>query len=317
MLAHRGLAVEAPENTLLAFVAAIGLGVTHVETDVHASSDGVAVIAHDPDLRRVAGIDGSVGALSMRALREIDLGHEQGFVSLAEALDAFPETSFNIDIKSMDAVAPTVAAIRDARAVDRVLVTSFSERRRRAAVRALPGVATSASSTVFASALASARSGMTPLLRRILRTPAQGSDGRMLTHYFEQVAAPRRAQLDERLAVLSGAVGVPLAFLFARADFAMLSPPWPSTPFPTASFSTVADRTTAKRVVPLSSFSRKRRYTTRAAPNPATTETSTEAADQSRPVTVMSPRTTPGYTGMNAHSFCPMCPFASGSMTVG
>ncbi|MCU1543594.1 MAG: glycerophosphodiester phosphodiesterase [Microbacteriaceae bacterium] len=169
MLAHRGLALEAPENTLLAFVAAIGLGVTHVETDVHASSDGVAVIAHDPDLQRVAGIEGRVGRLNFRELRQIDLGHEQGFASLAEALDVFPETLFNIDIKSMDAVAPTIAAIRDARAVDRVLVTSFSERRRRAAVRALPGVATSASSSVFASALAAARSGATPLLRRILR----------------------------------------------------------------------------------------------------------------------------------------------------
>jgi glycerophosphoryl diester phosphodiesterase len=151
VLAHRGLAVGAPENTLLAFAAAIGLDVV------------------DADLARVAGRAGRVGDLGIGALRAIDLGHDEGFASLADALDAFPETRFNIDIKSADAVAPTVAAIRDARAVDRVLVTSFNESRRRAAVRALPGVATSASSTVFASALAAARSGATPLLRRILR----------------------------------------------------------------------------------------------------------------------------------------------------
>ena len=36
---------------------------------------------------------------------------------------------------------------------------------------------------------------------------AQGGDGRMLTHYFERVAAARRAELDERLAALAGAVG--------------------------------------------------------------------------------------------------------------
>jgi glycerophosphoryl diester phosphodiesterase len=169
VLAHRGLAVGAPENTLLAFAAAIGLGVDYVETDVHASRDGISVIAHDADFARVAGRAGRVGDLDVGALRAIDLGHDEGFASLADALDAFPETRFNIDIKSADAVAPTVAAIRDARAVDRVLVTSFNESRRRAAVRALPGVATSASSTVFASALAAARSGATPLLRRILR----------------------------------------------------------------------------------------------------------------------------------------------------
>ena len=60
MLAHRGLALEAPENTLLAFVAALGIGITHLETDVHASRDGVAVISHDPELERVASRPGLV-----------------------------------------------------------------------------------------------------------------------------------------------------------------------------------------------------------------------------------------------------------------
>ena len=54
VLAHRGLAIDAPENTLLAFAKALAVGVTHVETDVHVSADGVAMISHDPDLRRLA-----------------------------------------------------------------------------------------------------------------------------------------------------------------------------------------------------------------------------------------------------------------------
>ena len=54
VLAHRGLAVDAPENTLLAFAAA-SRGCRLIETDVHASADGVAVDRHDPDLTRVAG----------------------------------------------------------------------------------------------------------------------------------------------------------------------------------------------------------------------------------------------------------------------
>ena len=187
MLAHRGLALEAPENTLLAFVAAIGLGVTHVETDVHASSDGVAVISHDADLARVAGVDGRVEALSFSRLSAIDLGYDQSFCSLAEALDAFPETRFNIDIKSAAAIEPTVAAILDAKAVDRVLVTSFSERRRVAAVRRLPGVATSASSSRFAAALVAGSVRSAPLLRRVLRgidavqVPEQYSGVRIVT----------------------------------------------------------------------------------------------------------------------------------------
>ncbi|MET0862006.1 MAG: glycerophosphodiester phosphodiesterase family protein [Microbacterium sp.] len=169
MLAHRGLALEAPENTLLSFVAALGLGITHLETDVHASRDGVAVISHDPELARVASRPGRVIELSMAELRDVDLGHGQGFCSLAEALDAFPEARFNIDIKAASAIQPTVDAVRAARATDRVLLTSFSESRRRAAVRLLPGVATSASGPRFAAALAAGKLRLTPLVHGVLR----------------------------------------------------------------------------------------------------------------------------------------------------
>lgn len=170
VLAHRGLALEAPENTLLAFQKAVEIGVTHLETDVHGSSDGVSVISHDPDLTRLAGRPVRVGQLTVAELRGIDLGHGQGFCSLADALDAFPDARFNIDIKSADAVAPTVAALRAAGAIDRVLVGSFSPARRLAVVRQLPGVATSISSRGAVAAVSAARAaGGLPTLRRILR----------------------------------------------------------------------------------------------------------------------------------------------------
>ena len=170
MLAHRGLALEAPENTLLAFAKAIALGVTHVETDVHGSADGVSMISHDPDLSRLAGRQVRVEQLTSHELRRVALGEGQGFCSLAEALDAFPETRFNIDIKSASAIEPTVAAIRDAGATDRVLIGSFSPERRLAVVRQLPGVATSVSARGAVAAVSAARSpGGVRTLRRILR----------------------------------------------------------------------------------------------------------------------------------------------------
>ena len=78
-------------------------------------------------------------------------------------------THFNIDIKSADAIAPTIAAIMAAKAVGRVLVTSFSEARRLAAVRELPGVATSTGARRFASALASATFARSAALASTLR----------------------------------------------------------------------------------------------------------------------------------------------------
>jgi glycerophosphoryl diester phosphodiesterase len=145
LLAHRGLAIDAPENTLLAFVKALAAGATYLETDVHASKDGVAVLSHDPNLVRTAGRRVRVNELTLKELRAIDLGEGQSFSTLAELLDAFPEARFNIDIKSLDAARPAAEAILKARATDRVLITSFNRRRRHTAVRLMPGVASSPS----------------------------------------------------------------------------------------------------------------------------------------------------------------------------
>lgn len=142
ILAHRGLSTAAPENTLLAFAQALANGATHLETDVHASRDGVAVISHDPTL---AANGPAVNQLTMAELAQIDLGQGQVYCSLVDALAAFPEARFNIDVKSADAVLPAAHAISTVAAGRRVLLTSFSDRRRRRVLRLVPGAATSAS----------------------------------------------------------------------------------------------------------------------------------------------------------------------------
>lgn len=168
VIAHRGLSLEVPENTLASFQAALSVGVSHIETDVHASSDGVSVISHDSVLDRVAGREGEVEACTAKELARIDLGGGHGFPTLTEALDAFPDAFFNIDVKSAAAVEPAALAITSTGAINRVLVTSFSEQRRASIVRLLPGVATSASGPVFAAALFAGKLGLTPLVRRAL-----------------------------------------------------------------------------------------------------------------------------------------------------
>jgi len=136
---------------------------------VHCSADGVAVISHDADLSRMAGIMARVDELDFAELTRVDLGQGQTYPSLEEALIAFPEARFNIDLKSDAVVGPAVEAIIRAQAVQRVLVTSFNNGRRLRAVRALPGVATSASAVPFAAALFTAKLGLAPLTRYLLR----------------------------------------------------------------------------------------------------------------------------------------------------
>jgi glycerophosphoryl diester phosphodiesterase len=155
---------------LLAFAQALALGATHLETDVHASRDGIAVLSHDPNLARLARREAQVNSLTLAELKQIDLGDGQTFVSLEEVLAAFPDARFNIDVKSADAIGPTIDAVRAAGAIRRVLVTSFSEARRRRTVAGLAGVASSASSTMFAIALLASKLGLSPVVRAILRS---------------------------------------------------------------------------------------------------------------------------------------------------
>ena len=174
VLAHRGLAVDAPENTMLAFARAVAAGASYVETDVHATSDDVAVVTHDPDLSRVAGRDVRVRDLDLAAVKEIRLGDDQEIPTLEEALDAFPETRFNIDVKVAEAVEPTARAVRRLGAQRRVLVTSFDQRVRRRVLAALPGVATSASSPGVVGALLASVVPLAPLRHAVLRRVLRG-----------------------------------------------------------------------------------------------------------------------------------------------
>ena len=55
-IAHRGGAAHHPENSWPAFEHAVGLGYGYLETDAHATADGVLLAFHDRTLDRVTAI---------------------------------------------------------------------------------------------------------------------------------------------------------------------------------------------------------------------------------------------------------------------
>lgn len=131
ILAHRGLVSEfVPENTIKAFADAIESGADVIETDIQASRDGVAMVFHDSDLRRLAKLNKKVFELSAAELMQLDIGHGKRIPTLQQALEAFPLARFNLDIKSDTAIVPTVQTVEQLMAHDRVLISSFSEARR-------------------------------------------------------------------------------------------------------------------------------------------------------------------------------------------
>jgi glycerophosphoryl diester phosphodiesterase len=131
ILAHRGFASEfVPENSLTAFADALAAGADIIETDIQVSKDGVAFVFHDSDLKRLADIDKDFIDCSSQEILEIDIGFGKRIPTLEQALLAFPNIQFNLDIKSDSAVEATTAVIEKLQAHPQVLISSFSERRR-------------------------------------------------------------------------------------------------------------------------------------------------------------------------------------------
>jgi glycerophosphoryl diester phosphodiesterase len=156
LVAHRGGAALAPENTLVAFAAALrDYGADMLELDVHATRDGELVVAHDDTLERCTDGEGTLAALTYAELARLDAGHRftrdgatfpfrgRGVVipRFADVLRAFPEARLNVDLK------PDVAGLEDAlaeivareKAVDRVCVGSEHDAAAARLVRAMPG----------------------------------------------------------------------------------------------------------------------------------------------------------------------------------
>ncbi|KAL2206135.1 PLC-like phosphodiesterase [Sarocladium strictum] len=68
-IAHRGYKAKYPENSILAFDAAVDIGAHAIETDVHLTADGVVVMSHDPTGKRCFGVDQKISDCSWESIQ--------------------------------------------------------------------------------------------------------------------------------------------------------------------------------------------------------------------------------------------------------
>jgi glycerophosphoryl diester phosphodiesterase len=151
LLAHRGLSQhrsDIDENSLAAFEEALEHGATHIESDVHATKDGVAVLFHDDDLERVAGLPLKISEITFTELTEIPLIHGSKVPSLQQVLERFPELKLNLDVKSEAGCEATAKVINQRKAHNRVLISSFSRARKLATVKLLTKPCATSSSSI-------------------------------------------------------------------------------------------------------------------------------------------------------------------------
>ncbi|MCR2785745.1 MULTISPECIES: glycerophosphodiester phosphodiesterase family protein [unclassified Microbacterium] len=175
VLAHRGLipadADGIAENSFAAVAAAHAAGAAYIESDCHLTADGEVVLFHDADLSRVIGDPRPVSRVPLAELERLMAGIG-GLISLRQALEAFPDVRFNLDIKSEAAAVPVGRIV--APHAERVLLASFSDVRRRTALEAADRFgrgmrpATSAGTATIGRVVSAMAMRSRPLVRRAL-----------------------------------------------------------------------------------------------------------------------------------------------------
>ncbi len=165
-LAHRGAHSRGvTENSLAAFERAVTLGFRYVETDVHATADGVLVAFHDDTLDRVTDRSGPIAEQPYAAVAQARLGGTDPIPLLEDVLGTWPDLRVNIDVKADSATGPLLDVLARTRAWHRVCIGSFSDRRTTWLRRALPPGTATAYAPREVAALRAASRGL-PVLRR-------------------------------------------------------------------------------------------------------------------------------------------------------
>lgn len=126
---HRGGADAWPENTMPAFQHSIDLGYRYLETDVHLSADGVLYAFHDSNLRARTGVNANIGDLDAAEIDALRVDGHAYIPRFDELLATWPRARVNVDTKSDATVLPLIDMLRRHRALDRVCVGSFVDRR--------------------------------------------------------------------------------------------------------------------------------------------------------------------------------------------
>ena len=116
-IAHRGVHHNHPENSLAAFAASVESGIFSVETDLRLASDGTIVLFHD----RLVG-DRRVESLTRAELSQV-IGYP--VPRLAEALDAFPQIQWFLELKTPEVLESALAIVGPRVETHNLMLISF------------------------------------------------------------------------------------------------------------------------------------------------------------------------------------------------
>jgi glycerophosphoryl diester phosphodiesterase len=145
IVAHRGAALESPENTLPAIDRAIALGAAVVEIDLRYSADGEVVLMHDETVDRTTHGSGHVSRMTLAEIRELDAGGKSGVQfkgtkvpTLREVIDhSRGKIQLYLDLKETDP-GPVIHVVMEMKAASIVFFRPYSYRAMRQVIDADP-----------------------------------------------------------------------------------------------------------------------------------------------------------------------------------
>jgi glycerophosphoryl diester phosphodiesterase len=113
-IAHRGASAYAQESSAASVEKAAELGADMVEVDVRITKDGIPVIAHDPDLKRIFGINAQVADLTLDEIRAQTPADTAPLLTFANMVDLCASLGLGLylDIKEINPAA--FGAVADA-----------------------------------------------------------------------------------------------------------------------------------------------------------------------------------------------------------
>ena len=126
LIGHRGAAGLAPENTMPSFVKAYECGATAIEFDVRLTKDGVPIIYHDDNFKRLTGVDAYVADVSFEETKKLRVKGEAPIPTLEEVLEfASGKLAVDVELKVVGIEEETVNLLRKYGLEDKALITSF------------------------------------------------------------------------------------------------------------------------------------------------------------------------------------------------
>lgn len=153
IIAHRGAAGLAPENTLAAIRVGLAHHAPYIEIDVQRSADGVLVVIHDETIDRTSNGRGPVRDLSWAELRRLDAGSYfdprftgEAIPTLAEVMLLLQDKPAKLVIEIKDphfypAISQQILALlAEHQAQERVVVISFDRAALETFHRLAPGI---------------------------------------------------------------------------------------------------------------------------------------------------------------------------------